>query len=206
MLAAIVIAIPLGVIAATRKGQATDGLARAFAVAGQGMPPFWLGLILILLFAVKLRWLPAGGTGSWRHLVLPTITLGWFISAGIMRLLRGSMLEVLRSDFVLFARSYGMSERRVVWTWALPNGLISVVTFIGYMFGVIIAGAIVVESVFAWPGLGRLAQEAVVARDVPLIQGTVLVLATLMILSNLLVDLAYGLIDPRVRTTGKAPT
>lgn len=199
MAVALVFAIPLGVLAAIRKGRLWDAIARSFAIAGQAMPPFWLGLVLILLVAVRLRWLPAGGSGSLRHLILPAVTLGWFISAGVLRLLRGSMLEVLRSDFLLFARSYGMSRTRLVWAWAVPNAMISVITFIGYMFGVIIAGAIVVETVFVWPGLGRLAFEAVVARDLALIQGTVLVLAVLMIASNLAVDLAYGALDPRVR-------
>jgi peptide/nickel transport system permease protein len=169
------------------------------ALIGQGTPSFLLAILAVLFLAVKLPLLPAGGFGEPADLVLPTVVLGWFICAGILRLLRSSMLEVLQTDYVLFARSLGMPDWRVVWLWALPNALMSVITFIGYMFGIIIAGAIVVEAVFVWPGLGRLAYEAVISRDLMLIQGTVLVLAVLMIGSNLLVDVAYLVLDPRVR-------
>lgn len=202
MVVAVLIAVPLGLVSATRRGTAWDAVARGFAALGQSAPPFWVGLLLILVVAVRLGWLPAGGSGSLAHLVLPAFTLGWFISAGILRLLRSGLLEVLESDFMLFAESFGMSRRRALLQWALPNALLPVITFVGYMFGVIVAGAIVVEAVFIWPGLGRLAFEAVLARDLALIQGTVLVLAVVMIASNLFVDLLYGFVDPRVRVSG----
>lgn len=196
---ALAVAIPLGVLSATHKNGAWDSIARTFALVGQGTPSFLLAILAVLLLAVKLPIFPAGGFNGPLDIVLPSVTLGWFISAGILRLLRSSLGEVLQSDYVLFARSFGMSNWRVIWTWALPNALLSVMTFVGYMFAVIIAGAIVVEAVFVWPGLGRLAYEAVLARDLPLIQGTVLVLAVFTIGSNLLVDVGYIVLDPRLR-------
>ena len=199
MLVALVVAVPLGVLSATRKGKVADSAAKAAALVGQGTPSFLLGMLAVWLFALKLGWLPAGGLDGPKSLILPAVVLAWFIGAGVFRLLRSSLIDVLQSDFVLFARSAGLPRWRVVWFWALPNAMVSVIAFIGYMFGAIIAGAIVIEAVFVWPGLGRLAYEAVVSRDLLLIQGTVLVIALLMILSNLLVDLIQIAIDPRVR-------
>lgn len=199
MLVALLVAIPIGVVAATHKGKFPDWLGRALALVGQGTPSFLLAMLAVWLFALKVDWLPAGGLSGPESLVLPSLTLAWFIGAGILRLLRSSLIEVLQADFVLYARSLGLPRWRVVWTWALPNAMVSVIAFIGYMFGAIIAGAIVIEAVFVWPGLGSLAYEAVLSRDLLLIQGTVLVIALLMIASNLIVDLAQMALDPRVR-------
>ena len=203
MLAAIIIAIPLGVVAATRKGGVPDFLARTSALVGQGTPSFLLAMIAVWVFALELGWLPAGGKAGPTSYVLPVLTLAIFIAAGIIRLLRSSLIEVLQSDYVLYARSLGLPNWRIVWLWALPNAMVSVIAFIGYMFGVIIAGAIVIEAVFVWPGLGSLAYEAILTRDLLLIQGTVLFIALFMIAANLLADLSQMAIDPRVRSPRK---
>jgi peptide/nickel transport system permease protein len=196
----LVISIPLGVLAAVHRSGTWDRLGMAFVVLGQSLPAFWLGIVLILIFAVWLRWLPVSGMGTWQHYVLPAFVLGWGISAGVVRLLRSSMLEVLDSEFVKLARTTGMRERRVVWKQALRNALIPVITFVGFMYGVIIAAAIVVEVVFGWPGLGRLAYESTLWRDFPVLQLTVITWTTLIIAINFLVDVSYGLVDPRIRT------
>jgi peptide/nickel transport system permease protein len=199
MVVTLAISIPLGVLSARHRGGAWDRLGMGFAVLGQSLPAFWLAIVLILLFAVWLRWLPTSGMGSWRHYVLPSVVLGWGISAGVVRLLRSSMLEVLDSEFVKLARTKGLREEWVVWKHALRNALVPVVTFVGFMYGVIVAAAIVVEVVFGWPGLGRLAYESTLWRDFPVLQLTVMVWTALVIALNFLVDLSYGLIDPRIR-------
>lgn len=199
MLFALVVAVPLAVLSAVRRGGISDRSARGLALVGQGTPSFLLGMLLVWLLALEVHWFPAGGHSGVRSLVLPTITLSWFIGAGILRLLRAGLIEVLQADYVLYARSLGIPNQRIVWTWALPNALVSVLPFIGYMFGAIMAGAIVIEAVFVWPGLGSLAYQAVLSRDLLLIQGTVLFIAVLMILSNLAVDLAHIALDPRIR-------
>ena len=163
------------------------------------MPSFWLALMLVLVFAVWRRVLPATGMGTWKHFILPGVTMGWFISAGIMRLVRSSMLEVLDAEFVKLARLKGLAERSVIWKHALLNAFIPVVTFVGFMFGIIIASSITTETVFVWPGLGRLVFEALMARDFPVIQGVVLIWSAIIIVLNLCVDLTYGLLDPRIR-------
>ena len=195
----LLISFPLGVLGAARRGGVWDRLGLGFAVLGQSLPAFWLGIVLILIFAVWLHWLPTSGMGTWRHYVLPSVVLGWGLSAGVVRLLRSSMLEVLDSEFVKLARTKGLRESRVVWKHALRNALIPVITFVGFMYGVIIAAAIVVEVVFSWPGLGRLAFEATLWRDFPVLQLTVIVWTALIILVNFLVDLSYSLVDPRIR-------
>ena len=195
----LLMSIPLGVLAATNRAGPWDRFGMAFAVLGQSLPAFWLGIILMLVFAVWLRWLPTSGMESWRHYVLPAVVLGWGISAGVVRLLRSSMLEVLDSEFVKLARTKGLSETRVVWKHALRNALIPVITFVGFMYGVVIAAAIVVEVVFSWPGLGRLAYESTLWRDFPVLQLTVITWTGLVIAINFLVDISYGLVDPRVR-------
>jgi peptide/nickel transport system permease protein len=199
MAVTLAISIPLGVLSARHRGGAWDRLGMGFAVLGQSLPAFWLAIMLILLFAVWLRWLPTSGMGSWRHYVLPSVVLGWGISAGVVRLLRSSMLEVLDSEFVKLARTKGLREEWVVWKHALRNALVPVVTFVGFMYGVIVAAAIVVEVVFGWPGLGRLAYESTLWRDFPVLQLTVMVWTALVIALNFLVDVSYGLIDPRIR-------
>jgi peptide/nickel transport system permease protein len=199
MLVTLAFAFPLGVMAAVRRGSKVDMVARLIAVLGQSLPHFWVGLILMEIFAVRLRWLPVGGADSLGAYVLPGFTMGWFITAGIMRLLRSSMLEVLGSDYVLFARVKGVSPTRVIWKHTLRNALLPVVTFSGMYFALLIGGAVVIETVFAWPGIGRLAYLAVVDRDFTVIQGVVVIMAVFVAAVNLLVDIIYYWIDPRIR-------
>jgi peptide/nickel transport system permease protein len=201
MLISLLIAFPLGVIAATHRGGIWDALARGVALFGQSIPTFWAGILLIYIFAIQLGLLPAGRQGTFANLILPALTLGLFgfMLAGVVRLLRDSMIEVLDSEFVKFARIKGVSETVVVWKHALKNALIPVVTFVGFYFGILISGTVVVETVFAWPGIGRLAYEAVQWRDYPVIQGVVLLVSAITLLTNLVVDILYGYLDPRIR-------
>lgn len=196
---ALVVSVPLGVLAAVHRGRLVDRLSMGFALLGQSIPAFWLAIVLILVFSVQLGWLPTSGVGSWQHYVLPSIVLGWGISAGIVRLLRSGMLEVLGAEYITLARAKGLSEGVVVWKHALRNAVIPVITFIGFMYGVIIASAVVVEVVFGWPGLGYLAYESTLWRDFPVLQLTVLLYTGIVVFINFLVDLSYGLVDPRVR-------
>jgi peptide/nickel transport system permease protein len=193
------IGITMGILAATNRGGWWDRLAMAFALLGQSLPSFAIGMVLILVFAVGLKWLPASGTGGPAHYVLPAITVGWVSAASVARLLRSSMLEVLDSEFVKLARAKGVSETGVVWKHALRNALIPVVTIIALTFGALIAGALTAEVVFTWPGLGRLAYQAVLARDFPLVQFCVLIFGAMIIGLNLVVDISYVFLDPRVR-------
>jgi len=196
---ALLIGLPLGVLAAVRRGSFLDGLARVVALLGQVMPSFFLGIVLMLIFSVRLGILPTSGTGSWQHYILPGLTMGWLISAGVVRLLRSSMLEVLDSEYIRLARAKGMKERTVIWKHAFRNAFIPVLTFVGLMFAMIIAAAVVVETVFNWPGLGRLAYEAVMCRDFPVIQASVLIWALITVVTSLVVDILYVLFDPRMR-------
>ncbi|MGE0714967.1 MAG: ABC transporter permease [Alphaproteobacteria bacterium] len=200
---AIAMAFPLAIAAAVWRGSAIDVTARLFAVLGQSFPTFWVGLVLIIVFAGELRILPAGGMGGWENYVLPGFTLGWFVVAGMMRLLRSSMLEVLDSEFVKLARIKGLPEWIVIWKHALRNALVPVVTFGGVYLALLISTAVIVETVFAWPGLGRLAYDAIRFRDFPVTQAVVLTTAVVVVVSSLIVDLLYLLIDPRIRA-GKA--
>ena len=202
MLLSVLIGVPLGMYAAVRRGGPMDTAARTFAVLGQSMPAFWLGLMLILLFGVVLGWLPAGGRGDLRHLILPAFTLGYFTSAAILRLTRSSMLEVLNSDYVKFARLKGLHEQVVLWKHGLKNALLPVITFAVLLFVQFLGGAVVTETVFAWPGLGRLILESVTTRDYPIVQAGVLVLSSLYLLGNLCVDLLYSYLNPRIRRAG----
>jgi len=192
-------AFPLGVMAAVKKGTGLDRAAQVIAVLGQSLPTFWVAIVLVEFIAGRLQWLPAGGNESFASYILPGFTLGWFVVAGMMRLLRSAMLEVLDSEYVKLARLKGVGERRVVWVHALRNALIPVVTFAGIYFAILVTTAIVVETVFAWPGLGRLAYDGITSRDFPVIQAVVLVTAILVAAVNLCVDCVYALIDPRIR-------
>ncbi|MBI2918503.1 MAG: ABC transporter permease [Chloroflexi bacterium] len=198
---ALVLAFPLGIIAALRQGGPWDVAARVSALLGQSVPTFWGGIMLMLVFAVQLGWLPVARKESLASYVLPalTIALFGFMLAGVVRLLRTSLLEVLDSEFVKFARIKGLPEYVVILKHALRNALIPVVTFVGMYFGILLAGSVTVETVFAWPGIGRLAYEAVRWRDYPVIQSVVLVAATIIIMTNLVVDILYGYLDPRIR-------
>lgn len=199
MTLSLALAFPLGVMAAVRKDTALDRMAQIVAVLGQSLPTFWVGIILIEIVAGRLQWLPAGEAGGFAHYILPGFTLGWFVVAGLMRLLRSGMLEVLDSDYVKMARINGVIERRVIWRHALKNALIPVVTFAGIYFAILVTTAIVVETVFAWPGMGRLAYEAIAGRDFPVIQAVVLITAVIVAAVNFGVDCLYALIDPRIR-------
>lgn len=195
---ALVISVPLGVLAAVHRHRFWDRAALVISLLGQSLPSFLIGLLWIVLFAVTLQWLPTSGTGTWQHYILPSLTIGWFIAASIVRLLRSSMLEVLNDDYIRTARAKGLAERTIVWKHAVRNALMPVVTYLGLMYGITIASAITTEVVFNWPGLGRLAYEAVLYRDFPLLQFTVLVWAVVIMAINLVVDLAYLTLDPRV--------
>ncbi len=199
MLITVVLAFPLGVIAAVKKGTFIDSLANLVAVLGQSLPQFWVGIVLIQVFAVHLRLVPVAGTGGLAHYILPGFTLGWFLVAGIMRLLRSSMLDVLDSEFIKLARIKGVSARGVIWKHALKNALIPVITFGAIYLAILITGAILVETVFAWPGVGQLIYQGIVYRDFPVVQAVVLLTAVIVISVNLLVDIIYAYIDPRIR-------
>jgi peptide/nickel transport system permease protein len=199
MVLSIALGVPIGVYSAVRRGGVLDGAARVFAVLGQSMPPFWLGLMLILLFGVLLGVLPAGGYGGPLHLILPAFTLGYFTSAAIMRLTRSSMLEVLGSDYIKFARLKGLHEQIVLWKHGLKNALLPVITFAVMLFVQFLGGAVVTETVFAWPGLGRLILESITTRDYPIVQAGVLVLSALYLSANLCVDILYSYLNPRIR-------
>lgn len=199
MAVSMLIAFPLGVMAAVKKDTGVDRVAQVVAVLGQSLPTFWVAIILIEFVAGRWQWLPAADTGGFLHYILPGFTLGWFVVAGMMRLLRSGMLEVLDSEYVKLARLKGVAEHRVIWVHALKNALIPVVTFAGIYFAILVTTAIVVETVFAWPGMGRLAYEAISGRDFPVIQAVVLVTAAIVATVNLGVDCLYALIDPRIR-------
>jgi peptide/nickel transport system permease protein len=199
MFLSVLIGIPLGMYSAVRRGGALDSGARVFAVLGQSMPAFWLGLMLILIFAVLLGLFPAGGRGGIEHIVLPAFTLGYFTSAAILRLTRSAMLEVLGSDYIKFARLKGLHEQVVLWKHGLKNALLPVVTFAVMLFVQFLGGAVVTETVFAWPGLGRLILESITTRDYPIVQAGVLVLSGLYLTGNLLVDVLYSYLNPRIR-------
>ena len=202
MFLSVLIGVPLGVYSAVRRGGIMDGAARVFAVLGQSMPTFWLGLMLILFFGVVLGLLPAGGRGGLEHLILPAFTLGYFTSAAILRLTRSAMLEVLGSDYIKFARLKGLHEQVVLWKHGLKNALLPVVTFAVMLFVQFLGGAVVTETVFAWPGLGRLILESITTRDYPIVQAGVLVLSALYLLGNLFVDMLYSYLNPRIRRAG----
>ena len=194
------VGIFMGVIAAVRHDRPLDIAARVVALLGQSLPPFWVGIVLIYIVSVKWGLLPTSGFGTWQHFVLPALTLGLFTLAAVTRLVRASMLDALGSEYVKLARIKGISERRVIWRHALSNSLIPVVTIMGTFFATMITSAVVIETVFAWPGVGRLAYEAIASRDFPVIQAVVLVITALYILANLAVDLLYLVIDPRMRS------
>ena len=196
---ALLLAIPLGVVSALHRGGIVDRAAKLFAMLGQAVPGFWIGLLLILFVAVELQWLPAFGRGGLSHLVLPAIALGWYPVAAMTRTLRSAMLDILDSDYVRMERAIGLPERWIVWRYALRNAMVPLVTMIGVYFANMLGGAFVIEVVFAWPGVGRAVVDAVFARDFPVVQAGVVLAAVVFVVVNLAVDLSYGLIDPRIR-------
>jgi peptide/nickel transport system permease protein len=199
MAVALAVALPLGLLAALHHGRWVDQVASAFAVLGVATPNFWLGPLLILAFAIRLDWLPVNERGTLAHLVLPSITLGTAMAALLSRMTRTALVEVLGEDYIRTARAKGLRERSVLLVHALRNAAIPVITVIGLQVGVLLSGAIITESIFDWPGLGTLLLEAIYGRDYPLVQGCILVIALTYVGVNLLTDLAYGWIDPRIR-------
>ena len=199
MIIAVLIALPLGIVGALYRGRAVDQVAMAASLAGIAMPNFWLGPLLAILFAVQLGWLPVSGTGSWRHLVLPAVTLGAALAAITARMTRASLIDELRELHVLAAQARGLSRSRAVVRHALRNSLIPVVTILGLQLGAVLTGTIITETIFAWPGVGRLLIQAINFRDYPLVQGCILFVSVTYVTMNLLVDLAYAWLDPRIR-------
>ena len=199
MTVALVIAVPLGILAATFRGGMIDHSAMTLALVGISMPNFWLGPLLAILFAVKLGWLPVSGTGSLAHLVLPAVTLGAALAAILARMTRASLLEELRELYVLAARARGLSRMRVILRHGFRNSLIPIVTIVGLQFGAVLTGTIITETIFAWPGVGRLLIQSISFRDYPMVQGCILFISVVYVMMNLLTDLAYGWLDPRIR-------
>ena len=199
LLVSVLLALPIGVIAAVAKGRSWDTAAKIIALLGQSLPTFWLGIVLMWIFAVMLDWLPASGRGGLTHLILPAIALGWFQVAVIMRLVRSSMLEVLDSEFVKLARVKGIPEWKVVWKHCLRNAAISPLTYFAIIAGSLLTGSVVTETVFTWPGIGLLVVDAVRSRDFQVVQAVVILFAGIFILCNLLVDIMYAYLDPRIR-------
>jgi len=199
MAVAVLIAIPLGVAGAVWRGTIVDYAATMLSLAGVSIPNFWLGPLLALVFAVELGWLPVSGRGTLAHLVLPAISLGAALAAILARMTRATLLEELREPYVQAARARGASRRRAVLRHALRNSLIPVVTLLGLQFGAVLTGAVITETIFAWPGVGRLLIQSIGFRDYPLVQGCILLIALTYVLVNLLTDLLYGVLDPRIR-------
>ncbi len=199
LLLALAVGIPLGVLGAVKRDSNFDTLGKAIALLGQSMPNFWLGLMMMWLFAVNLGWLPTSGTGGFKHFIMPAITLGSFQVAAIARLVRSSMLETLDSEYVKLARIKGVSEWKVIWKHCLRNAALTPLTYFGVIAAVVMTGSVTTETVFNWPGTGLLAFQSVLSRDFELIQALVLVFSGLFILSSFLVDILYAYLDPRIR-------
>src|SRR3989441_10913843 len=199
LVAALLIALPLGILAALKRQSFVDNVCTMLAVAGQAMPIFWLGIMLIILFAVRLRLLPASGYGTWQHFLMPSFTLGAFLAPLTMRLVRSGVIEVMNMEYIKTARAKGVAERMVVVKHALRNACIPVITVVGLQFGQLLGGAIVTETVFAWPGVATLTVESIRNQDFPVVQCAVILLALIIVSVNLVVDVLVGLIDPRIR-------
>lgn len=199
LLLALCLAVPAGIVSAVKRNTVIDYFSTVVALLGQAMPTFWLGIMLILVFSVHFNWLPSSGRGDLQHLVLPAVTLGLFTTARITRLTRSGMLEVLGQDYILTARAKGVSEQPVVWKHALKNASIPIVTIVGIELGTLLGGSVITETIFAWPGVGRLSVQAIFNRDYPVVQAAVFILASTFVVVNFLVDLAYTWLDPRIR-------
>ncbi len=203
MIVAVLIAIPLGILSATRQYSLIDNVSMFFALLGISMPNFWLGPLLILFFSIWLGILPVSGMGGLQHLILPAITLGTALAAILTRMTRASVLEVIREQYIVTARAKGLAEKAVLYKHALKNALIPVITILGLQFGALLSGSIITETIFSWPGIGRLVIQAINQRDYPVIQGCVLFISLSYVLVNLMTDLLYGVVDPRIRLGGK---
>ena len=200
--AAMLIALPLGILAALKRHSFVDTLCTMLAVAGQAMPIFWLGIMLIIVFAVRLKALPASGYGTWQHFLMPAFSLGTFLAPITMRLVRSGVIEVMNMEYIKTARAKGVAERMVVIKHAFRNACIPVITVVGLQFGQLLGGAIVTETVFAWPGVATLTVESIRNQDFPVVQCAVVLLALVIVTVNLIVDVIVGLIDPRIRVGG----
>lgn len=198
-LLSLLLGLPLGILSAVYRDRWPDQLSSVAALTAQAVPTFWLGIMLMLIFAVELRWLPVSGRGTWAHLILPSVTLATYSIARNARLIRSSLLDVIDLDYVRTARAKGLSARVVILKHALRNALLPVLTVMGLDLGALLSGAVITEMVFAWPGIGRLIVNGVASRDLPLIQGSVLLVGSTFVIVNLLVDLAYTLVNPRMR-------
>lgn len=199
ILLALVVSIPIGILCAFKKGSPWDKIGTAGAVFAQSIPNFWLGLMLILLFSVLLKWFPTGGMGSWRNLVLPSITLAAYSAARITRLTRSSMIEVLQMDYIRTARAKGLKEWKVLWKHAFKNASIPIITITGLQIGVIFGGAVITETIFSWPGLGRLVVQSIYFRDYPTVQTTIFFIAAMICFLNLMADILYAIVNPEIR-------
>ena len=197
----LLLGIPAGIISAVRVDSWWDNVGKIVAIMGLAIPNFWLGLVFILVFAVWLGWLPTSGKGDWQHLLMPAVSLGWYFAASLLRLTRSSMLEVLRSEYVKLARLKGLPESVVVAMHAFKNALVPVFTLAGINLVIMVNAAVVIEVIFAWPGIGRLLYEGIFQRDFPLVQGVVVMIGIMFIVVNLIVDILYAYIDPRIRLT-----
>ncbi len=195
----VLVGVPLGILSAVKRGSALDLIGKLVSLIGQSAPPFWLGIMLMFFFAVKLGWVPPYGRQEWSSILLPGITLGWFYVAANLRLIRSAMLDVLDSEYIKLARAKGVSPKMVIFKHALRNALIPPLTFAGVTLGALVTGSLVVETVFAWPGLGKLAIEALFGADYPLLQGVVIVFTLMYVTAALTVDVLYAYIDPRIR-------
>jgi ABC-type dipeptide/oligopeptide/nickel transport system permease component len=195
------IGIPAGLISGVRVNTGWDNVGKVVALLGLSIPGFWLGLVLILVFSVWLEWLPTSGQGGWRNLVMPAVALGWYFAASLLRLTRSSMLEVLRSEYIKLARLKGLPGYVVIAVHAFKNALIPVLTLAGVNLVVMINAAVIIEVIFAWPGIGRLLYEGIFQRDFPLVQGVVILAGCMIVLINLVIDILYAYIDPRIRLT-----
>lgn len=196
---AVVLAVPLGVLSAVQRGTVWDYVGRIIAMLGQALPPFWLGIMLILVFAVQFQWLPIGRKGGPDHLLLPAITLGWLAAAGLLRLVRSAMLEVLDSEFIKLARAKGVTPWLIIWKHAFRNALLVPLTYSVLILSGFLAGTVVTETVFQWPGVGRLAVQAISTNDFPVMAATVLFSTVLFVVANFALDVSYAFIDPRIR-------
>ena len=196
---AILLGIPLGVLSAAKRTTVWDYLGRSFALLGQAVPPFWIAIVFIRIFSVHLGWLPTSRKGDWTHYVMPVITLGWLPAAGLLRLTRSSMLEVLDSEYVKLARAKGVSAKSIIWKHALRNSMIAPLTYAAILLASFLTGTVVVETVFAWPGLGRLSVMAALNTAFPLITGLALVFAIIFLVCSLVADILYAILDPRIR-------
>ncbi len=196
-----VIGIPAGLISAVKLNSGWDNFGKVIALLGLAIPGFWLGLVMILIFSVWLEWLPTSGQGDWRNLIMPAVALGWYFAASLLRLTRSSMLEVLRSEYIKLARLKGLPGYAVIAIHAFKNALIPVLTLAGINLVVMLNAAVIIEVIFAWPGIGRLLYEGIFQRDFPLVQGVVMEAGIMIVVINLIVDILYAYIDPRIRLT-----